>query len=67
MKIDYIKILECIYQEVQPLFGQGQMVNYIPVLSEVSSQKFGMAVRLVSGEEYRSVAASWQGTFREPI
>lgn len=46
------QILERIATEVQPLLGQGDVVSYIPALSGIASQQFGMAVRMADGSEY---------------
>ena len=37
---------------VKPHFGRGRRANYIPELSNVPSEQFGMAVRTVDGREY---------------
>lgn len=50
--MDYQSILQEIGEEVKPLLGQGRVANYIPALSRVSPQHFGMAVKLISGEEF---------------
>lgn len=46
------KILDEIYEEVQPYFGQGKIASYIPELSKVPSEQFGMALRTIDGDEY---------------
>ncbi|MGD9487317.1 MAG: glutaminase [Calditrichaceae bacterium] len=51
--MDYSKILEEIYQQVQPLLNQGHVADYIPELAHISPGKFGMAVHTVDGEQYR--------------
>ncbi len=50
--MDYSAILQRIQKEVAELYGQGKVADYIPALAKVQPQKFGMAVKLVSGEEY---------------
>ncbi len=52
MAIDYQAILETIYQEVQPLLSQGRVARYIPELSKVSAQHFGMAVFCLDGRRF---------------
>ena len=52
MTASYHELLEAIYEEVQPLIGQGQVANYIPALARVNPDNFAMAVRTVSGEEF---------------
>ena len=39
-------------REVRPHFGKGTVATYIPALRRVSPDKFGMSVKLVTGEEY---------------
>ncbi len=50
--IDYQTILATIQAEVQPLLAQGKVASYIPELSTVSPQHFGMAVYCLNGETY---------------
>lgn len=50
--MDYNAILQRIQKEVSPLFGNGKVAGYIPALAKVNPNKFGMAVKLISGEEY---------------
>lgn len=50
--IDYQTILATIQAEVQPLLAQGKVASYIPELSTVSPQHFGMAVYRLNGETY---------------
>lgn len=45
-------ILEDIHAEVTPLYGQGEVADYIPALQRVPPRQFGMAVHTVSGEQY---------------
>lgn len=52
MEQDYNEILQQIRAEVQPLLGSGVVANYIPALAEVNPQRFGMSVKLVTGEEF---------------
>lgn len=49
---NYKSILEQIHNDVKPLFGKGAVANYIPALAEVNPMKFGMAIKLVTGEEF---------------
>lgn len=51
-KMNYQLILNRIYKEVQSLYGQGKAADYIPALANVNPQQFGMAVKLVTGEEF---------------
>ncbi len=52
MTIDYQQILEDIHQEIQPLLTQGKVATYIPELSKVSPQHFGMAVYCLDGRSF---------------
>jgi len=45
-------VLQEIEQEVTPLFGQGQVAQYIPALAEIEPNQFAMAVTTVAGEFY---------------
>ena len=51
-KMDIRAILSEIYKDIQPLLGQGSVANYIPELAMVPVDKFGMTVRMISGETY---------------
>ncbi|MBC3906292.1 glutaminase [Undibacterium umbellatum] len=53
MQPDYAAILQTIYAEVQPLLPQGKVASYIPELSKVSAQHFGMAVYCLDGSAYK--------------
>ncbi|HAT31156.1 MAG TPA: glutaminase [Janthinobacterium sp.] len=50
--IDYPAILATIQAEVQPLLAHGKVASYIPELSTVSPQHFGMAVYRLNGETH---------------
>lgn len=52
MKKNYQALLNKIYHEIQPIVGQGQVADYIPVLAQVNPNKFGMAITTVDGEEF---------------
>ena len=52
MQPDYAAILQTIFSEVQPLLSQGEVASYIPELSKVSAQHFGMAVYCLDGSTY---------------
>jgi len=49
---DYTAILETIRGEVQPLLPQGEVASYIPQLSKVSREHFGMAVYCLDGRTF---------------
>ena len=50
--MDYQKILEDIYMEIQPYAGKGAQADYIPALAKVNPDQFGIALRTVSGDSY---------------
>jgi glutaminase len=52
MSLDYQHVLDTIQSEVQPLLGQGKVAGYIPELSKVSPERFGMAVYCLDGRTY---------------
>lgn len=52
--IDYQILLDEIAREVQPLYGQGKVANYIPALARVPARKFGMALTTLDGKTYRT-------------
>lgn len=51
--MDYQKILEDIYTEIQPYAGIGAQADYIPALAKVDPDQFGMALTTVDGESYQ--------------
>ena len=53
--MDYQKILQDIYEEIQPFAGEGAQADYIPALAKVDPDQFGIALKTVSGESY-----AWQ-------
>jgi len=50
--MDYQQILEEIELEIQPLFGQGAVADYIPALAEVNAKQFAMSITLFDGSCY---------------
>ena len=52
MSINYQFILDTIGDEVQPLLSRGKVAAYIPQLSTVPLQQFGMAVYCLDGRVY---------------
>lgn len=50
--MDYQQILEEIEQEIEPLFGQGAVADYIPALAEVDAKQFAMSITLFDGSCY---------------
>ncbi|WP_083449791.1 glutaminase [Luteipulveratus mongoliensis] len=47
---DLEQVLYDVHREIQPLIGQGQLADYIPALSAVDPQQFGLALATTSGE-----------------
>jgi glutaminase len=52
MSPDYQQILATIHDEIRPLLHQGRVASYIPELSKVSSDHFGMAVFCLDGRTF---------------
>jgi len=50
--MELARILSEIVKEVQPLVGQGRVAEYIPPLSVVPRNRFGMVVRTVGSEVF---------------
>ena len=50
--MDYQAILEEIYAEIVPHFGEGKVAGYIPALSEVDPHQFGFSLITKEGEAY---------------
>lgn len=50
--MDYAKIIRDIALEVEPLFGQGKVANYIPELGKVLPRQFGFCLQLNDGTNY---------------
>ncbi len=52
--MDYHQILDEISHHVRPLFGKGQVADYIPALAAVPAGKFGMTVQTLDGSCFRT-------------
>jgi glutaminase len=52
MTINYQLILDSICEEVKPLLPTGKVASYIPQLSVISPQQFGMAVYCLDGRTF---------------
>lgn len=48
--MDYQKLLENIYQEIQPYAKEGKQADYIPELAKVNPDQFGMFIHSIYGE-----------------
>lgn len=46
------QILKEIEQEIQPLFSQGKVADYIPALSNVNPKEFAMTVQMLDGQSF---------------
>lgn len=52
MSVDYQTVLDTIHAEVRPLLRQGTVASYIPELSKVPPERFGMAVHCLDGRSF---------------
>lgn len=50
--MEYQAILDRIYSELEPRFGEGRIAAYIPELANVAPKRFGIALTTTSGERY---------------
>ncbi|HIS33885.1 MAG TPA: glutaminase [Candidatus Avirikenella pullistercoris] len=50
--MDYKKILEEIYNEIQPYKEIGQQATYIPELAKINPDQFGMCIDSLDGKSY---------------
>ena len=55
--MEYQKILEDIYEEIQPFAGMGNQADYIPALAKVNPDQYGIALKTVNGESYSHMQA----------
>lgn len=51
--MNYQKILEDLYEEIQPYAKEGKQAEYIPALKQVNPDQFGIYLQLLSGEAYK--------------
>ena len=51
--IHYQDILDAIYLELAPHFGEGRLATYIPELAKIDPRQFGMAVLTADGHLYQ--------------
>ncbi len=47
--MDYAKIIRDLASEVQPLYGQGKVADYIPELGKVPPRQFGLCLQINEG------------------
>ena len=50
--MDYLHILENIYQEILPYAKEGKQADYIPELANINPDQFGMCIHTIQGEEF---------------
>jgi glutaminase len=50
--VDYQKVLDEIYNEVQPYLNEGKVADYIPALAEVNPNQFAMSIILFDGRRF---------------
>jgi glutaminase len=50
--MDFQKILDEIYLEIEPEFSRGKVADYIPALAEVEREQFAMTLTLPDGSVY---------------
>ena len=50
--MNYQAILEEIQKEIQPLFSQGKVANYIPALATVNPNQFAMSIQMFDGTSF---------------
>ncbi|MBD5358250.1 MAG: glutaminase [Bacteroides sp.] len=50
--MNYQQIIDKIYNEVKPLFGNGKVADYIPALANVNPKQFGIAIATTDGKVY---------------
>ena len=48
--MDYLKIIEDIYQQILPYAKEGKQADYIPELAKVDPDQFGMCIHTIYGE-----------------
>ncbi len=61
MDLDYQKIINTIYQEVNNKSNDGKIATYIPALGKVDSNKFGISLQTIDGKCYHA------GDYSEPF
>jgi len=50
--VDYLKVLEEILEEIQPILNEGKVADYIPALADVNPNQFAMTLTLFDGTIY---------------
>ena len=52
--MDYQTVIEKIYGELQGLWGQGKVADYIPALAKVNPRQFGISLATLDGQYYQA-------------
>ena len=52
--MDYQNVIDRIHGQLQDLWGQGRVADYIPALAKVDPRQFGIAVAALDGQEFRT-------------
>lgn len=52
--MDYQNVIDRIHGQLQELWGQGRVADYIPALAKVDPRQFGIAVAALDGQEFRT-------------
>ena len=50
--MNYQNILQEIEEEIQPLFNEGKIADYIPALAKINPKQFAMSIKLLDGTTY---------------
>ncbi len=50
--MDYQAVLEEIYEEIKPHFGEGKVADYIPALASVDPNQFAFSITLTDGRSF---------------
>jgi len=56
--VDYQKLLNELKDQVEPLYGKGEVANYIPELGKVKPHQFAMCLSLLEGDEQYFVGSA---------
>ncbi len=50
--MDYQAVLEEVYEEIKPHFGEGKVADYIPALASVDPNQFAFSITLTDGRSF---------------
>ena len=51
--MDYKVVIEKIHHDLQELWGQGKVADYIPALAKVNPRQYGIAIQTLEGETFK--------------